>query len=504
MLHPLWWFALVLLLLNDHWLKAAGILPGWLTGKLSDFAGMVVAPVLIAALLAVRTRLQVAGCFGAVAALFSVLNLWPAAARGWELFGGELGLAWRLWPDPTDLIALPMLWLTWRVLVPVMRETPDLPNIWRRAGELGGVSLGALACIATSMPSPPRPQVAPGKVLAQLWHDHPINVIDAASGRVLAQIDHGAGAASVLHDGVLYSLRHRRIEAIDITTGDVRFEHVAAGDPYHPTVHADGERVYALTVSSGSTGHEHAVAIDARSGNLLWSTTLPSDERRRSTVDSSALGAGLLLVPVGNTVLALDPRSGQRVWSYAAGVELHHLTIARAAAYGATHEGIIHAIDLERGTALWQFDARSQSFGGSTWSDAPTLSVAGGKLLFIRAGHLTAIDAITATVRWRGPEVLDAIIGEDIIVALLPDEEHLMALNVHDGLPRWKVKPEHWLVWAPTLAEREGIVVVQSYLEGMFAYETTSGRLRWQITLDHSMPAQFEVGRPILIDSGKL
>ena len=49
--HPIWWGALALLLVNDDLLKGRGIVPGWLTGKLSDFAFLVVAPVVFAALI---------------------------------------------------------------------------------------------------------------------------------------------------------------------------------------------------------------------------------------------------------------------------------------------------------------------------------------------------------------------------------------------------------------------------------------------------------------------
>jgi hypothetical protein len=44
----IWWVALGVLLINDHVLKVVGVLPGWLTGKLSDVAGLIVAPVLAA------------------------------------------------------------------------------------------------------------------------------------------------------------------------------------------------------------------------------------------------------------------------------------------------------------------------------------------------------------------------------------------------------------------------------------------------------------------------
>src|SRR5690606_7865931 len=60
LLTPTWIGALLLLVANDHWLKGSGMVPGVLTGKLSDFAGMLVAPTLLAALLSplpgVRTR----------------------------------------------------------------------------------------------------------------------------------------------------------------------------------------------------------------------------------------------------------------------------------------------------------------------------------------------------------------------------------------------------------------------------------------------------------------
>src|SRR5262245_49551402 len=75
LLHPLWVFSLGVLLLNDHYLKGSGVLPGWLTGKLSDFAGLVVAPVLLAALFRVKTRRGVAIAAAAVGLGFAGLEM---------------------------------------------------------------------------------------------------------------------------------------------------------------------------------------------------------------------------------------------------------------------------------------------------------------------------------------------------------------------------------------------------------------------------------------------
>ena len=55
--HPLPIAAVLVLTLNDHVLKGSGLLPGWLTGKLSDFAGLFFFPLLLAALARGAARL---------------------------------------------------------------------------------------------------------------------------------------------------------------------------------------------------------------------------------------------------------------------------------------------------------------------------------------------------------------------------------------------------------------------------------------------------------------
>ena len=71
LVHPLWWGSLALLALNDHVLKPGALLPGVVTGKLSDFAGLVVAPALFAVLLRVRSRRGLILSHVAVGAVFA-------------------------------------------------------------------------------------------------------------------------------------------------------------------------------------------------------------------------------------------------------------------------------------------------------------------------------------------------------------------------------------------------------------------------------------------------
>jgi len=118
--HPVFWVALVVLALNDHVRKGAGLLPGPVTGKLSDFAGLVVAPIVLAGLSSARTRWSVASCTAAVGVVFTAINVSEPAAAWVE--SGMAWMGWRVWTDPTDLVALPSLGLASWLL---MRRTPS-------------------------------------------------------------------------------------------------------------------------------------------------------------------------------------------------------------------------------------------------------------------------------------------------------------------------------------------------------------------------------------------
>lgn len=124
--HPIAIGAIALLVLNDHVLKAA--YPGFVTGKLSDFAGLVFFPLLLAAMCEqIRFRRGIATIIGAAIAtgiVFASIKL-SATAGDWY----RVALAALQWPfralfaliegnpvpalakvrlaaDPTDLIAL--------------------------------------------------------------------------------------------------------------------------------------------------------------------------------------------------------------------------------------------------------------------------------------------------------------------------------------------------------------------------------------------------------------
>lgn len=162
--HPLWWGALAVLVLNDHALKGAGILDGALTGKLSDLAGLLVAPALLAALLGVRTRRGLAGAHAAVGAVFAAINVSALAASGFAALTALTPWPWAITVDPTDLVALPMLLVSWRVFAPALERKVSIHPLLHR----GALVAGSMACMATSPPIEPDP---PPLAFPTIWTD---------------------------------------------------------------------------------------------------------------------------------------------------------------------------------------------------------------------------------------------------------------------------------------------------------------------------------------------
>ena len=127
LLAPLPLLALAVLAINDWVLKPTD-LPHWFTGKLSDFAGLAVFPLVATAafdiLLWIAWRLGASVDFtlrrwklvvaiALTGGVFSIMKLVPEVAL-WV--ARAIGLAFdgaTVMPDPTDLIALPALAFAW-------------------------------------------------------------------------------------------------------------------------------------------------------------------------------------------------------------------------------------------------------------------------------------------------------------------------------------------------------------------------------------------------------
>lgn len=160
LVHPLPLGAALGMAVNDHVLKGAGVLPGWVTGKLSDFAGLFFFPLLLAAIArgasvavrgrdVVQRRALAAAAALATGAFFTAVKICPPANAWVAGWWGVMQL------DATDLFALPMIPLSAAFMIRSEGAGGREQRPARRLVDLAAVLAVGLASAATSQAKPP-------------------------------------------------------------------------------------------------------------------------------------------------------------------------------------------------------------------------------------------------------------------------------------------------------------------------------------------------------------
>jgi hypothetical protein len=151
-MHPLTVVSVILLIVNDWILKRH--VPGAITGKLSDIAGLVFAPLVLASAiglalhLAARlgarvdpslSRRRLLTCIAATGIVFTAVKLSPDAAR---VLADLLPRGSRIVVDATDLLTLPALAIAYFIGRDELRRVPlGRPAAIHRLGRPAASSL---------------------------------------------------------------------------------------------------------------------------------------------------------------------------------------------------------------------------------------------------------------------------------------------------------------------------------------------------------------------------
>ncbi|WP_345566686.1 hypothetical protein [Nonomuraea rosea] len=285
---------MVVLLLNDHLFKQ--VWPGFVTGKLSDFAGLLVAPALPALLFRRRGDLAATVLTGVVFVLVKTTETGAeAATQAWTLVADPS----RVLADPTDLLALPTLALAWWIrnraldpqpgsarrrsldpaLKPARRGLEMFPARWRI---LVTVPLAVLAVTATSAaPLPPSAESVE---------------VDKA-GRIIVHVRNGSSPAWVSEDG-------------GQTWAEGQYERIKSPQSA-ACVPGQGTRCYRVT--SGRLAVEQS-----DDGGTTWgpSWSLSGDDRERlvrqhgGRADLRSVALAVQARPGGHTVVVANSQDG--------------------------------------------------------------------------------------------------------------------------------------------------------------------------------------------------
>jgi hypothetical protein len=189
-LHPVTLAAVALLVVND-WLLKPRLGPSLVTGKLSDLAGLIFAPVVLSAAIGLvlhvaaglgarvdpsLSRRRLYACTVATGAVFAAVKLSPAAAGVLTALISRLGRPAEIYLDRSDLLTLPALAVALWIGRDELRRVPlGRPAALHR---LGRPAAAALADVGRAGASASR--VAALAVAIERWD---VAAVDAALRR---------------------------------------------------------------------------------------------------------------------------------------------------------------------------------------------------------------------------------------------------------------------------------------------------------------------------------
>jgi len=138
------------------------------------------------------------------------------------------------------------------------------------------------------------------------------------------------------------------------------------------------------------------VCLDADTGFLQWEIEL--GEGRFVDVDTTPAFTedGLLIVGgFSGPVMAIEPKSGARVWRFDSGT-VGDILVQYGRVYFADGEGMLRCLDAEDGSEQWTFKPKLSK-------DLMNPPVGSGRTLLVtmNRGQLFAIDAFSGEVLWR-------------------------------------------------------------------------------------------------------
>jgi outer membrane protein assembly factor BamB len=463
LLHPAWWAFLFLLLLNDHLLKGSGLLGSALTGKISDFAGMLVAPALVGVLLGARSGTVFIAVHIVVGVGFAALKLSAPCAAAWCALGAALGCTWKVVCDASDLAALPMLAVSLWLFGSRLEGRGSLRGAWRRTVTRAAQATGLLAVMATSRPPPRSPVLTPSSVY--VGEGGRLKELDRATGALRRVVDPDLdwhGQPMIVGDFLYHVSSFRTVRAYELSTSRARWERKVGTSTQ--IVHVDEKRLLAQS-------EDVIVALDAKTGTLLWQVSSPGSR-------AAALEDRVALSGWEKTLSFYSLTDGRPLAS--AGLPGARLAVLDKALY-ALDAGRVLELD-SAGATLRRSDLLL-SEPSWAWNHFPArallVSTPSPEASGLFDGDLVAVDPVDLHLLWRLPRGLVAGSTSQIVLTECFREPGLLvARDAASGGALWSVP---WGYWDSSLGADDSLVV--SYVIGgeVTARDPANGSVRWSV-----------------------
>lgn len=249
------------------------------------------------------------------------------------------------------------------------------------------------------------------------------------------------------------------------------------------------------------------VALDARSGDTLWTHELAGGRSPRSTPATD--GRRVVFQACDGFVAALDAETGRRLWE--SELMVSQLNSAQIFLRGSPLVSAGHAFfglarfsaafDLATGREQW---SQLPDGGSRSWAN-PSSLLGAGRLFSPEGGRLRALDPATGEEAWRvsaGGNITPAL-GENYLFATGRDDQRawfIRALDPADGRIAWQTPLEGEPGFSGPATGGGRVFLAHGETTG--AYCADSGHPLWRVETGEAVAAPVLVGEHLYLATG--
>lgn len=186
-----------------------------------------------------------------------------------------------------------------------------------------------------------------------------------------------------------------------------------------------------IVVAGFSNGE--VVVLNAAVGTPLWSSMLVANKQVSSSTEINTIGAcpivenGVIYaISNSNSMLALDLRSGDKIWEKEIG-SMQNMLMAGDYLFVTSNRNILYAVEKNSGDILWSLDVREYLYEDEDTSSvvyaAPPLMLSNNLLLAFSNGKVLKINAV------NGKVIAKTNLDIDISNGLIAAQERVIAVS---------------------------------------------------------------------------
>jgi outer membrane protein assembly factor BamB len=281
--------------------------------------------------------------------------------------------------------------------------------------------------------------------------------------------------------------------------------------------------VAGTTILGGNSSNRGGLfAVDTLTGKVKWSSRPAGTAHGNPFVATApAVSGDIVMVPIGNTLMALSLATGRELWRGPATAQEATVAVNSGIVYVLGEDSSFHALDAATGREKWKMAfARGGSCRSIPIVRDGTVYVSGAVLVSPGDAnkparhyrHLFALDASTGQERWRYPsspptDTAGVCLSQPVVTAdtfFAVSDAALYAVTLASGRERWKpvetrrtmegrLRPVALFALADT-----GPVLVGLTKTALMAFDKASGATVWEI------PGQYHANSPSIAVAGSV